>query len=405
MKKLLIMALVVLGTSSAFAGDSDALKAIMKAKSYDDAASLLNANLNQLANAAEKAKAYNKLVDLAFEAYSPQDAIVDEIDIAKGLGKTIDKTVDYDVLYKAAYEALVNGVACDEFDQQPNEKGKVAPKYAEANVQRLWFKPRYHMVNAGQAALQKNNEAEALKYWSVFLDTDAAPLFANADRSWQAPFFGQVARSAAIFAYQAKNMDLANKYCDLAIKDEGEHDKAIALKILILKDGLTTRQDSLNYVSKLETLYNENPNNDAIVDNIYNMYTSLGEKEKASKVLDKVLEKDPQNFVALANKGVSAMSENKVDDALTYLRRAYEVKNDSPIISTYIGTCLCVKAQDLEDKTKRKALYEEAITYLDKAKELDPDKEQSRWGYNRYNAYYNLYGAEDPRTKAAEADQ
>ena len=45
------------------------------------------------------------------------------------------------------------------------------------------------------------------------------------------------------------------------------------------------------------------------------------------------------------------------------------------------------------------------MKYFDKAKELDPDKNMSNWGYNRYNAYYNLYGENDPRTKAAEAEK
>jgi hypothetical protein len=29
----------------------------------------------------------------------------------------------------------------------------------------------------------------------------------------------------------------------------------------------------------------------------------------------------------------------------------------------------------------------------------------ANWGYNRYQAYYGLYGEDDPRTKAAEADR
>ena len=41
MRKLLIAALMILGTSAAFAGDSDALKAILKAKTYDEAKQLL----------------------------------------------------------------------------------------------------------------------------------------------------------------------------------------------------------------------------------------------------------------------------------------------------------------------------------------------------------------------------
>ena len=38
----MIAAMMLLGTSTAFAGDSDALKAILKAKGYAEAASLVN---------------------------------------------------------------------------------------------------------------------------------------------------------------------------------------------------------------------------------------------------------------------------------------------------------------------------------------------------------------------------
>lgn len=67
MKKFLVAAMMVLGATSAFAGDSDALKAVMKAKSYAEAEALVKQNLGQMANDAEKAKAYNKLVDLAMK--------------------------------------------------------------------------------------------------------------------------------------------------------------------------------------------------------------------------------------------------------------------------------------------------------------------------------------------------
>ena len=45
MKKLMIAALMMLGTSAAFAGDSEAIKAIMKAKTYAEAESLVKSNL------------------------------------------------------------------------------------------------------------------------------------------------------------------------------------------------------------------------------------------------------------------------------------------------------------------------------------------------------------------------
>ena len=75
MKKFLVAAMMVLGATSAFAGDSDALKAVMKAKSYAEAEALVKQNLGQMANDAEKAKAYNKLVDLAMKQFNNQQSI------------------------------------------------------------------------------------------------------------------------------------------------------------------------------------------------------------------------------------------------------------------------------------------------------------------------------------------
>ena len=138
---------------------------------------------------------------------------------------------------------------------------------------------------------------------------------------------------------------------------------------------------------------------------MYNILSAIGEKAEANKVLDDVLAKDPNNFVALADKGIAAMGEEKADEAITWLTKAVNVKPDNAVVTTYLGICLCVKAQNLDDKNpQKKELYGQAVKTFDKAKELDPKKETSNWGYNRFNAYYNYYGPNAPETKQAEAD-
>jgi len=57
-----------------------------------------------------------------------------------------------------------------------------------------------------------------------------------------------------------------------------------------------------------------------------------------------------------------------------------------------------------ENPADTKKYYQEAIEAFDKAKELDPNKQMANWGYNRYQAYYGLYGENDPKTQAAQAD-
>ena len=402
MKKLFVMAVMMVASATAFAGDSDALKAILKTKTYAEAEALVKANLGSLANDAEKAKAYNKLVDLALAQFDAQSTIQTENQVAKQMGKE-EKPVDQKLMSDMAYNAIVAGLECDKYDQKPNEKGKVSPKFASKNAQRLWFAPRNQLVNAGQDALTAKDNATARKYWTLFVESDAAPMFKDQNRDQQKPFFGQVARFAAIFAYQDKDMAKALELADVALKDPQEYENALNLKLEILGDGLKTKDDSLKYVENLKTLYAEHKTN-GVMEKLYNTLIGVGQSAEADKIIDEALAADPNNFVALADKGLSLLQAQKAEEAVKYLKRAYDIKNDNAIIATYAGTAYVVQAQNVEDPAKKKELYKQAIEMFDKAKELDPDMLQAKWGYNRYNAYYNYYGENAPETKQAEQD-
>jgi tetratricopeptide (TPR) repeat protein len=99
-----------------------------------------------------------------------------------------------------------------------------------------------------------------------------------------------------------------------------------------------------------------------------------------------------------------AMQDNKAEEGATWFRKAVAANPENAIVQTYLGICLNAQAAGTDDAAKRKALFEEAIAAFDKAKQLDPNKAQVNWGYNRYQAYYNCYGADDPKTKDAELD-
>jgi tetratricopeptide (TPR) repeat protein len=402
MKKLFMMAVMMVASATAFAGDSDALKAILKAKTYAEAEALVKSNVGSLANDAEKAKAYNKLVDLAMAQFDAQSTIQTENQLAKQMGKE-EKPVDQKLMNEMAFNAITAAIECDKYDQKPNEKGKVAPKFDKKNAQRLWFAPRNTLVNAGQDALTAKDNASARKFWQLFVESDAAPLFKDQNRDQQKAFFGQVARFTAIFAYQDKDMSKALELADIAMKDEQEYEQALNLKVEILGDGLKTKADSVKYVENLKAVYADHKV-DGVMEKIYNVLLGLGQKAEAIKVLDDALAVNPNNFVALADKGLSLLGDEKAEEAVKCLTKALELKPDNAIIATYAATAYSVQAQTIEDAAKKKALYKQAIELFDKAKELDPDMLQAKWGYNRYNAYYNYYGADAPETKQAEQE-
>ena len=400
MKKLIVAAMMVLGATSAFAGDSDALKAVMKAKTYAEAEALLKQNLGQLANDAEKAKAYNKLVDLGMKAYNDQQSIMQTNQIMKK-----NDPIDENAMNEGAYNALMNAIECYKYDQLPNAKGKVAPKFG-SNAARVWA-ARVQLVNAGQTAAQSNKADEVLKYWGAFLDTDSEPLFASIDakqKDGEKEYIGQVALFAARYAYQAKDAARCEKYCDIAMKSEKEAKDALNLKLYVMKDGLKTHADSLAYVDKLKGLYAQDENNEVILDGLNSMYSSMKMEKEQEALLNAAIAKNPSNFVALANLGMMYIQKNDADNAIKNLKLALAAKPDNVTVLTYLGACYNSKAGALQDPNGRKVVYKEAIKVLDKAKELDPEKAQANWGYTRYQAYYGFYGPTAAETKKAEEE-
>jgi hypothetical protein len=406
MKKMMMMAMMLVASATAFAGDSDALKAVLKTKDFAEAEQLLKQNVNQMADAAEKAKAYNHLVDLAMKKVTKETGIILENQVGQQMGRAANEIVPYDTLglANALCDAIYNAIECNKYDQQPNAKGKIAPKYAEKNAQRIWAN-RQHLVNIGQDEARKEPKDNALKFWGAFVDSGTDPLFAAQNHEAEKEYFGQVALFSGRYAYEKKDFERGDRYIAIARQDPTQEKDALATQLWYTRTGLTNHADSVAATNRLKALYEAEPQNDALLDALYSMYDGARDKAAQVALLDNHLAKYPNSFAALANKGLMAMADNDAVKAVEWLNKAAAAKPDNAVIYTYLGICLSSQAATTEDAAKSKDFYKQAIDAFDKAKELDPEKKMANWGYNRYQAYYGLYGEEDPRTKAAEADR
>ena len=403
---MMMMAMMMVASATAFAGDSDALKAVTKSKNYAEAAQLLKQNIGQMANDAEKAKAYNHLVDLAMNKVVKQTSIIAENQLGMQMGRAANEIVPYDTLglADAICDAIYDAIECNKYDQLPNAKGKIDPKFAEKNAARIWA-VRSHLVNIGQEQAHNETKTLALKYWGAFVDSGTNPLFDAQNHEPEKEYFGQVALFSGRYAYEAKDMDRGDRYIAIAKKDPTQEKDALATQLYYIRTGLTSHADSVAATNRLKALYEADPENDALLDALYSMYDGARDKAAQNALLDNHLAKYPNSFAALANKGLMAMGENNAEKGAEWLKKAAAARPDNAVIYTYLGICLSSLAATTEDSAKSKDYYKQAIDAFDKAKELDPDKQMANWGYNRYQAYYGLYGEDDPRTKAAEADR
>lgn len=399
---MMIMAMMFVASATTFAADSDALKAIKKAKNYAEAAQLIkNA---QLANDQEKADAYNKLVDLAMDKVSKETGTIAKNVAVAQLGTGTVEAYDTLGLADAICDAINAAVECNKYDQLPNAKGKVAPRFAKKNADRIWV-VRSNLINIGQDEASKGNNDNVLKYWGAFVDSSVDPLFAEQNHEAEKAFFGQVAYFAGRYAFEAKDMERANKYLDIAMKDPEQKDEALNYKIFAAGSDLKSKADSLQYVEQLKTLYAEHPENDIILDKLFTTYGGMNDKAAQTALLDNHLQKYPTNSIALANKGMMAINNNDAAEGAKWLKKATEANPENAVIQFYLGVCLNAQGAEADDATQRKSFFQEAVKAFDKAKEIDPNKDQVNWGYNRYQAYYNLYGEDASETKQAELDK
>ena len=394
MKKLFIMAAMIVASSSAFAQD---LKSVLKSKDYAEAQGQLQSCLSTLSND-EKAKAYHKLVELSLNKANHEISIIQENQMMKQMGQAGEKAVDNMGMAVALKNALLDAEQCDKYDALPNAKGKVAPKFHKKLQEALW-PLRIHLVIVGQGALEKEDQKTALDLFGAYVESAVSPLFADFDKT-KAPDenLGEVARVAGVLAYQDKNMDLANKYIDVSLKDTASYKDALSIKMALMQESMKTREDSVKCLKSFEALYANDSENETIFTNLATLYGTLGMKDKQADLLNTRLAKNPNDFMALAVKGQAEMNESKWDEAIADFKKANSIKEDV-LVLTWLGFSINNKAAGLATFEQQKPLLEETQGYLEKARQLDPNQERANWRYLLYNTYYNLYGENDARTK------
>ncbi len=396
MKKLLILAIMFVASATAFAGDSDALKAILKAKTYAEAENLLKTTLGQLANDEEKAEAYNKLVSLAMDAFDEQDKV-------RLTNQTLGKNdpVDTKAMYEAAYNALTNAMECDKYDQLPNAKGKIKPRFHDKNLSRL-AAARLAVINAGVEAANSQDNVNGYKYFRMYLTSAESPLFAGSDQIKNDANLGLASYYAGRCAILNEDYGAAADALNVALNDTNAEIRngAFDFKLYAMNRSQKTAADSAKFLNDMKELFKQYPNNEKV-------FGSLGDallsQEKTAELIA-LCDANPQLPLAGIYKGMVAMNDKKYDEAIAAF------SNISPDHGSYLqvvynrAICKLNKAGDFQDshankntgamtpadEATLKQLLNDARADFEKARELDPDQQNVRWAALLRNIYYNL---------------
>ena len=403
-KTMMIAVLMLLSVSAAFAGNSDALKAILKADSYTEAAKLVESSLGQLADNAEKATAYNKIVDLALAKYNEESAKV-------AIKKEADEAGMYDAL-DAAYTAAAE---CYKYDQLPNAKGKVKPKYSKVNAVRL-YQLRPNLINGGGFFQGKDNK-KAFKLLSYYVTSNSEPMFNEVKTdAAKDPNYLNAAFFAGYMAYMDHDWANAEKYAGMAVNDSANGANALNIRLTAMKAQLKTAADSAEFINTCKALYEKKPDNQMIFANLVDAYSQAGKATEAEQLVNSRLEREPNDFIALMVKGQFLEQHDKFQEAADALKKslANAPEQNKLMLNATIGDCYLYHAQKRLEKVSgvlSKAakeqfvpVYNEAIKYYEAAKALDKDGSQkAKYAARLYSCYYFVLGEKDPKTQEAKS--
>lgn len=391
MKKLFFSAIMIAMATTSFAQD---IAKQLKGKSYDEAMTTLNSALPSL-SAEQKAKGYNAVVDIVYPLASKA---FDTATLNQASGK--NDPVDYE----AIMNAIKAGMACDPYDNEPNDKGKVAPKFHKKNQDRLQAM-RPLLVTQGQNYLNEDN-ATAMKFLGLYVESSASSLFAEVAGDKDA-YAAPVARVCAYIKYQDKDYAAGIKYAKIAMKSADVREDAEPIYVACLEKQCVNKQDTLNFINELKQL-----NPQKYFATMASYYNRIGETELASKLIDEELAANPGNKMAWATKGEAAMNARDWDEAITCFKKAVEIDPQFTAVWFNLGVCSSSKGFDMnekfsdkqgriktEDADKVTAQLKEAITFYEKVRELDPNHETIPQWPLQLRMLYNNLGMSD---KAAE---
>ena len=402
MKKVMMMALMAAAATTAFAQETvvKEAKKLLSKKDFDAAAQMLAPALTS-SETLDKAAAWNLMTDIQFEKYS---AIQNE-NIQNQMNQ---KAVPFDTLgmNTACYEALKAAIECDKYDVQPNDKGKVKIRFRQANQQRMQ-NVRLNLINAGLFDYNHKNLDGALAKWSLYLDSPASELFtgfaAVADVA-QDQYRSEIAYYAGLVAYQKKDFTTAEKFAKLASQDPKKAAEANEILLFSKKETMKTKEDSLAYVDMVKDLHKANPEEERYFNLLMEYYTRADDQKAMAAWAEEETSINPENKMAWALTGQVHMNAREWDAAVEAYKKAIEI--DPTFIQCVFnaGVCLNGKAIDLKDKLadkntggltkanadKVKAILHDAREYLERSKELDPDREKVNWAYPLYQIYYSI---------------
>ena len=159
-------------------------------------------------------------------------------------------------------------------------------------------------------------------------------------------------------------------------------------------------------VAAMEAAKLANPDDLALLQSEADMYYRMGQKDKYKEIMEGIVKKDPNNATLYYNLGVTSFEIGDNQTAIDYYKKALEINPDLNDARLNIAAAVLAKEAAIVEEMnslgmskadtkkydelaeQRKVIYREALPYLEKVMEKDPNNRDAM--RTTMNIYYQL---------------
>lgn len=391
MKKVILTVSLFVASVSVFAQQSN----VKEAKSIIEGTNPDFAKAEQLISAALKDP--STMNDPA--AWNIAGQIQSKVNEKENTKLYLKQPFDTTRMYNSILEMYQYFLKCDELAQVPNEKGKIKNKFRKENAD-IMLKSRSNLLNGFVQYLNSGDSKKALDFFKTYADSRDYPILADAKLAQQNDtILNQYAYYAIAAAYRESDYEFVKKYAPAGMK----YEKNASNCLQILAEVYKAQKDSVEFLKTVQEGVAKYPSEKYFLGSVIDYYSSHNQNEKAMEFADSQLKNDPNNKFMVFVKAYLYQMMKDYDNAITYYDKAIQLDPAYADALSNLGLTYVLKAQSVSDKATTnvnspkykqdqaaiKALYEKARPYYEKARQLKPDN-KDLWARGLYRVYYCL---------------
>lgn len=309
-------------------------------------------------------------------------------------------------LYNSLAKMFEYYMKCDEVEQAKVKSGELKKPKLRKKLAKELATVRLQLTNAGIEAFNSNNYPNALKYFGLFVDAPASPVFEENAEIKNDTLTALFANYAALAANFVKDNAAIIKYATIGKEHKEEGYRSLMCLAEVYGKGETP--DSAQWLATIKEGVEKFPAQEYFIGNLMDFYIQKGKIDEGLTQIDAVLAKNPSPYFMYV-KGVLQYEKKDYDAAIATFNEII-AKNGDFVAEAYskIGDCYFFQGQSIEEETSKismddpkyaegeakvKDFYGKAQPFYEKAKELAPDNKQL-WGQFLLRIYWKLNKAE-----------